>query len=324
MKKLAVLPVLVILLLTSSCQFITGATPSPKPEPAPAPAPTPIPRPGPALAPSLEPGKKINANRVRVKNGEFVEFSGITILPDGTYLQTQLYVGDEPEPWWPADKHIQVQDKKWQITVPLGENGAPKYLSMSTYYSFKVWQKDNPAVMAGSGFDLMGPPPDPNDYPMNFPKELKAQMPDGNPVIIMRILYTMRGERSFLGIYEDGFVVYVEETGMRPTMQTIKIWKVGRVSGEELNNLFDFLRSSNFMELDKHYSLSTIPHTDLDLKILAYYQDINKFITAQGYSSPDGGKTIPNMPYPLNEIYKRLRDIAINRTVEVARETIKD
>jgi len=78
------------------------------------------------------------------------------------------------------------------------------------------------------------------------------------------------------------------------------------------------------MELDKHYSLSTIPHTDLDLKILAYYQDINKFITAQGYSSPDGGKTIPNMPYPLNEIYKRLRDIAINRTVEVARETIKD
>lgn len=318
MKKLAVLPVLVILLLTSSCQFITGEAPAPVPEPAP----TPIPKPGPAPAPSLEPGKKIGANRSAVKNGEFIEFSGISTLPDGTYLQTQLYVGDEPLSWWPTDKPVQVQNRMWEITVPLGENGAPKYLSMSTYYSFKVWEKDNPAVMAGSGFDLMGPPPDPNDYPMNFPRELKAQMPDGNPVLIMRILYTMRGERSFLGIYEEGFVVYVEETGMRPTMNTIKIWKAGRVSGEELDSLFDFLRSTNFMELDKHYSLSTIPHTDLDLKIIAIYQDISKVVTAQGYSSPDGGKTIPDMPYPLNEAYKRLKQIADNNTEEVVRERI--
>lgn len=45
MRKLAILPVLVILLLTSSCQFIMGEAPAPAPEPAPIPIPKPSPPP---------------------------------------------------------------------------------------------------------------------------------------------------------------------------------------------------------------------------------------------------------------------------------------
>jgi len=320
MRKLATLSILVMVLLVSSCQFIAGEAPASLPEPAP----TPVPRLGPEPLPSPEPGKKIGANRSAVKNGDFIELSGTSVLPDGTYLQTQLYVGDEPLSWWPTDKPVQVRNGMWEITVPLGKNGAPKYLSMSTYYSFKVWEKDNPAVMAGYGFDLMGPPPTHDIFPGadQFPKELREQLHAGNPVVMMRILYTMRGESTYFGIYEDGFVYYMEETGLRPTMQTTEIWKSGRISKEELDNLADFMRSSRFMEMEDHYSLSAIPQTDLDLRIQVYYQDINKLVTAQGYFSPDDGKTIPDMPYPLNEIYKRLKDIADNKTEEVTRESI--
>jgi len=290
-----------------------------------APASKPVPEPGPPLAPSLEPGEKIGDIRVRVKNGEFVEFSGLTILPDGACLQTQLYVGDEPLSWWPTDKCIQVQDGKWFISVPLGEEEAPKYLSMSTFYGFRVWEKDNPVVKAGSGFDLMGPPPPSNIYPGNsrFPVELREQLPGGHPVIMMKIQYTMRGERSYLGIYEDGFVAWLEETGLRPTMQKTATWKAGQMPVEELDSLADFLRSSSFMEMEDDYSLSTVPFTDLDLYIMVYYQDIFKAVEAHGYFSPDGGMTIPDMPYPLNEIYMRLRVIS-QATEEVYRETIRD
>lgn len=314
-----VLVLLVIVLLISSCQYITGEAQAPAPERAPTPAHNTVPE----SSSSPKSGKKIDANHSGVKNGEFIEFSGISTLPNGTWFQTQLYVGDEPLSWWPTDKLVQVQSGTWEITVPLGEKGAPKYLSMSTYYSFKVWEKDNPAVVVSSGFDLTGPPPTHEIFPdtSQFPEELREQRHAGNPVIMMRILYTMRGESSYFGIYEDGFVYCVEETGLRPTWQTTETWKAGHISKEELNNLADFMRSNRFMEMEDHYSLSTIPQTDLDLRIQVYYQDINKFVTAQGYFSYDDGKTIPDMPYPLNEIYKKLKQIADNNTEEITQDS---
>jgi len=124
------------------------------PAPVPVPAPTPIPGP----SPSIEPSKDIDANHVHVNNGEDIVFSGTSMLPDGTDLQTQLYIGDEPLSWWPTEKIIRVQDGEWEITVLLVDNGEPRYLSTTTYYSFNVWEKDNPIVTAGIGFDMMGPP----------------------------------------------------------------------------------------------------------------------------------------------------------------------
>jgi len=38
--------------------------------------------------------------------------------------------------------------------------------------------------------------------------------------------------------------------------------------------------------------------------------------------SPDDGMTYPDMPYPLNEIYRRLKDIAENQTEEVYKESL--
>lgn len=52
-------------------------------------------------------------------------------------------------------------------------------------------------------------------------------------------------------------------------------------------------------------------------------ENLNKTVTAFGYLTPDNGETYPDMPPPLNEIYGRLRVLAIP-TEEVYRESIRD
>ena len=107
------------------------------------------------------PEVKIKVDRVHINWGEDISFSGYSVLPDGTYLQTQLYADDKPEAWWPADKYIQVRSGEWQIIVPLSENATTLYVGSETYFLLKVWEKDNPSVMATFPFDLIGPPPAP-------------------------------------------------------------------------------------------------------------------------------------------------------------------
>jgi hypothetical protein len=46
-------------------------------------------------------------------------------------------------------------------------------------------------------------------------------------------------------------------------------------------------------------------------------------IGLRSYLTPDNGMTYPEMPYPLNEIYEKLRYISVNDTEEVYRQSIK-
>jgi hypothetical protein len=103
-------------------------------------------------------GEQITANNVQITNGEYLLFSGYSKLPEHTRLQTQLYVNGQPEEWWPADRYVEVSNRQWNITVPLGKDGAPQALSVGSEYVFKVWQKDNPSVSATLPFDLNPPP----------------------------------------------------------------------------------------------------------------------------------------------------------------------
>ena len=110
---------------------------------------------------STETEEKITVNQLHINWGKDISFSGYSVLPDGTYLQTQLYEDGEPAAWWPADKYVQVQDGEWQITVPLSdlsEDITKLYIGSETIFLFKVWEKDNPSVIATFAFDLIGPP----------------------------------------------------------------------------------------------------------------------------------------------------------------------
>jgi hypothetical protein len=81
-KKLAIISVLIILLLTSSCQYITGEALEPAPAPAPAPEPPPTPLPAPESQLPFEAG--IGFAKDRFLPGEEVLYGiGITNLSSG-------------------------------------------------------------------------------------------------------------------------------------------------------------------------------------------------------------------------------------------------
>jgi len=158
MKKHAAIIFLVSVMmacLLSGCAVITGADIE---SDVPVRAPTPVPRIG---TEEPEPCSILDATGVGVRPGEKITFYGCSTLPDETELQTQLYADKKPAAWWPADKYIQVKNGLWQITVSLSglsEDITKLYIGSETYFTFKIWEKDSPSVMAGYMFELMGPP----------------------------------------------------------------------------------------------------------------------------------------------------------------------
>ena len=160
----------------------------------------------------------------------------------------------------------------------------------------------------------------------------KVPTPEGSPAITMNVAHIMGGEFSYLTIYEDGTVIYIEEKGLRmPTWDNppTRTWKTGKLREEGLDSLLEFIKDNGFKELKVSYKFPGKPIEgggftmgDMGCTIYVDYGYLHKKVSAFGYLTPDHGMTYPDMPYPLNEIYKRLKHIAENRTEEVARESI--
>lgn len=102
--------------------------------------------------------KRISVTSARIEHGKEITFSGGSTLPDGTYLQTQLYEsfnGAEriPAPWWPSDNYVQVVNHGgggWHVTVSLYNLDQD---FRDTSFTLRVWEKDNPA--AWGAFNLL-------------------------------------------------------------------------------------------------------------------------------------------------------------------------
>ncbi len=158
----------------------------------------------------------------------------------------------------------------------------------------------------------------------------RIDVPEGEPVVAMNITNFAGGTASQLAIYEDGTVIYRENDGFRreavdldyPATST---WRTGNLQEEEIDNLVDFFRNSHFDELDTYYQSPGAPDPDewgaTDFIVSFNYGDLNKTVRAFGYLTPIGSVAPPEMPYPLDEIHKRLMDIVENRTKEIYRET---
>jgi hypothetical protein len=93
----------------------------------------------------------------RVESGEMT-FHGSTLLPDGTCLLSQLYVDDRLASWWPAEECISVQQGQWEVSVKLGQEGAPDELDALIQHKLVVWSRDDPSIESEFWFDLSGPP----------------------------------------------------------------------------------------------------------------------------------------------------------------------
>jgi hypothetical protein len=172
--------------------------------------------------------------------------------------------------------------------------------------------------------------PTSTDYSFSLPTPPpEIKLPEGTAVIIEKRDDPMGGRLAYLHIYGDGSVVLAEEKGWRPRSPKdppIRTWKTGRIEEQEMNELLSLFKSPQFVNLDKFYRFPGIRsgggyevgggsftfHID--------YENLNKTVTAVGYL-PDRSGTYPDMPYPLSELYVRLRDISL-KTTEVARETI--
>jgi len=158
-------------------------------------------------------------------------------------------------------------------------------------------------------------------------------IPDSTPLISANMSHVMREEFNFLSIYGDGSVVYIEEKGLRmpsPENPPTRTWKTGQLQQDELNSLLGFVSSSGFGDLEDRYKFPGVGNLDTGLRIgdmhwviSVNWGGLHKTVLAGSYLTPDHGLTYPDMPYPLNEIYKKLKQIANNQTQVVASETIK-
>jgi hypothetical protein len=161
---------------------------------------------------------------------------------------------------------------------------------------------------------------------------LNIDMPEEPPVIYEQLDYIMRGEFKYLYIYGDGSIIYVEEKGLRlptPGHPATRTWRTGKFTPEQLDSLLTYFENSGLDKLDEHYLFpgelgegGSITRGDMDFTISIYSENLSKTVTASGYLTPDKGETYPDMPSPLNEMYQRLRAIAME-TEEVYSEPIK-
>lgn len=96
---------------------------------------------------------------VTVKQGDKIELSGTTTLPEGNCVYTQLLRDGDAVDWWPVGKCFPITGLGWQFSIPLGKEGAPDGLDHEASYTIKVWWPGAPEVTrAEFPFDLAAPP----------------------------------------------------------------------------------------------------------------------------------------------------------------------
>jgi hypothetical protein len=165
--------------------------------------------------------------------------------------------------------------------------------------------------------------------------EDKIEIPEGDPLVLMDINNPEAGTLSQLSIYEDGAVLYVEDSGLEMPVQQgdkyTRTWRTGKVSSEDIDYFFDYLDSISFNEIKQTYlspdiekRFETNPaHPSLGIgesedyiRIYADNDVVNNTIYAIGFFKP-GSEPYSELPYPVNFIYAELADIIENNTEEV-------
>jgi len=167
-----------------------------------------------------------------------------------------------------------------------------------------------------------------------LPGRDKVEIPQGNPVVYEKLAYLMRGQFDYLYIYDDGSIIYIEEEGLRmpsPERPSTRTWRTGKLNQEQLDSLLAYLGNSGLDELEEYYNFPGEPiengpadgftRGDMDFTVTVISDVLSKSVTASGYLTPDKGETYPDMPSPLNDVYTRLRAIAVT-TQEVYQENI--
>ncbi len=165
---------------------------------------------------------------------------------------------------------------------------------------------------------------------VGFASEPELYTPQSDWVISHRLYDIKNGEFSYLCVYEDGSLDCIEMEGLlEPVARHVRIHKTGKISEKELGNLIELFEEGGFFELDHSYQFPSSTDedggtnfSDVHYSISTHFEHGGRTVRVNNCLSPDGGKTYPDMPYPLDEIYKRLKDITDNKTKEVTHESL--
>ncbi len=154
------------------------------------------------------------------------------------------------------------------------------------------------------------------------------------PIVYEKLEYAMRGQNSSLYIYDDGNILYIEEKGLRiptPDEPATRTWYEGKIELPQLDSLLGYLERCGLDGLDSYYQFQGEPIEgglpgsfrmgDMALTISINARGLQKTLTAFGYVSPDKDESYPDMPPPLNEVYVKLRALAL-ATEQVHQENI--
>jgi hypothetical protein len=141
----------------------------------------------------------------------------------------------------------------------------------------------------------------------------------GAPIITMDIQHIMQGKADYLSVYVDGYVIFKEDNGLRHPVAghpPMRSWYTGQLTSGDLSTLIDFIRSSGFAAIPEQNNFATTPAGqtvggDNFVTVAVSYGELQKTASAVAYL------TYTDMPYPLNEIYTRLWNIAQSTTIVV-------
>ncbi len=149
--------------------------------------------------------------------------------------------------------------------------------------------------------------------------------PQSPAAAVMEIENELDGLTRQLFVYEDGLVIYFEQTGVRmPTWEhpAIRVWRTGRLDRDDMDKLLSILRDSNFDALAGEYAYHSSPAANSTFGMFSiYFREVDKKIIARGYRIETDDTDAPELPSPLNTIHDTLNDIIENKTKEVARQS---
>ena len=169
----------------------------------------------------------------------------------------------------------------------------------------------------------------------------KIEVPEGDPLVLMDINNPETGTTSQLSVYEDGTVIYVEDSELEVPVvegdEYIRTWRTGKASSGDIDYFFDYLDSVDFNEIEhaflspdieERFETSTGRPPSLGIGVskdyIRIYADnsvVNNTIYALGFFTP-GSEPYSELPYPINFIYMELIDIIENDTEEVLVEEL--
>ena len=155
----------------------------------------------------------------------------------------------------------------------------------------------------------------------------QVEIPESDPWLVMDISFMEEGTQSQLSIYDDGTVIYWEDTGLPGALSPdpIRTWRTGMLSSEEMDDLSELLNTVGFGDLEEYYLSSAIP-TDKNVLIDDNYLKISveneNTVTAHGYFTPVTSSAYYPLPDPLAELQEKLDGIIESNTEETLVEEL--